>query len=84
MWRSCDVTRPMTCVSDDGSVRRLSLNLPRRSLVPISDSSRKEGLSGAAEHLPDVYSTKLFSMLSTETAQHARLPTHTCSWQSTT
>src|SRR6267142_1546090 len=28
-----DVTRPMTCVSDDGSVRRLSLNLPRRSLV---------------------------------------------------
>ncbi len=28
-----DVTRPMTCVSDDGSVRRLSFNLPRRSLV---------------------------------------------------
>jgi AraC family transcriptional activator of tynA and feaB len=27
-----DVTRPITCVSD-GSVRRLSLNLPRRSLV---------------------------------------------------
>ena len=28
-----DVTRPMTCVSDDGRVRRLSFNLPRRSLV---------------------------------------------------
>jgi AraC-like DNA-binding protein len=28
-----DVARPMTCVSDDGNVRRLSLNLPRRSLV---------------------------------------------------
>jgi AraC family transcriptional activator of tynA and feaB len=28
-----DVTRPMTCASDDKSVRRLSLNLPRRSLV---------------------------------------------------
>ncbi len=28
-----DVARPMTCVSDDGGVRRLSLNLPRRSLV---------------------------------------------------
>jgi AraC family transcriptional activator of tynA and feaB len=28
-----DVARPITCVSGDGSVRRLSLNLPRRSLV---------------------------------------------------
>jgi AraC family transcriptional regulator, positive regulator of tynA and feaB len=28
-----DVARPVTCVADDGSVRRLSLNLPRRSLV---------------------------------------------------
>jgi AraC family transcriptional activator of tynA and feaB len=28
-----DVARPMTCVSGDGNVRRLSLNLPRRSLV---------------------------------------------------
>jgi AraC family transcriptional regulator, positive regulator of tynA and feaB len=28
-----DVARPITCISDDGSVRRLSLNLPRRSLV---------------------------------------------------
>jgi AraC-like DNA-binding protein len=28
-----DVARPITCVSDDESVRRLSLNLPRRSLV---------------------------------------------------
>jgi AraC-like DNA-binding protein len=28
-----DVARPMTCVSDDANVRRLSLNLPRRSLV---------------------------------------------------
>jgi AraC-like DNA-binding protein len=28
-----DVTRPITCVCDDGGVRRLSLNLPRRSLV---------------------------------------------------
>jgi AraC-like DNA-binding protein len=28
-----DVARPMTCVSDDGGVRRVSLNLPRRSLV---------------------------------------------------
>jgi AraC family transcriptional regulator, positive regulator of tynA and feaB len=28
-----DLARPMTCVSDSGSVRRLSLNLPRRSLV---------------------------------------------------
>jgi AraC-like DNA-binding protein len=28
-----DVARPITCASDDGSVRRLSLNLPRRSLV---------------------------------------------------
>jgi AraC family transcriptional activator of tynA and feaB len=28
-----DVARPMTCASDDANVRRLSLNLPRRSLV---------------------------------------------------
>jgi AraC-like DNA-binding protein len=28
-----DVARPVTCVSGDASVRRLSLNLPRRSLV---------------------------------------------------
>jgi AraC family transcriptional regulator, positive regulator of tynA and feaB len=28
-----DVARPVTCVSDGGSVRRLSLNLPRQSLV---------------------------------------------------
>ena len=28
-----DVARPITCLSDNGSVRRLSLNLPRRSLV---------------------------------------------------
>jgi AraC-like DNA-binding protein len=28
-----DVARPITCFSDDGSVRRLSLNLPRRALV---------------------------------------------------
>src|ERR1700736_1729173 len=28
-----DVDRPITCVSNDGSVRRLSLNLPLRSLV---------------------------------------------------
>jgi AraC-like DNA-binding protein len=28
-----DAARPITCVSDDGSVRRLILHLPRRSLV---------------------------------------------------
>lgn len=28
-----DVARPVTCVSEDESVRRISLNLPRRSLV---------------------------------------------------
>jgi AraC-like DNA-binding protein len=28
-----DVARPITCASDDASVRRLSLNLPRRSLI---------------------------------------------------
>jgi AraC family transcriptional activator of tynA and feaB len=28
-----DVARPVTCVSEDASVRRISLNLPRRSLV---------------------------------------------------
>jgi len=28
-----DVARPVTCLSDGGNVRRLSLNLPRRSLV---------------------------------------------------
>jgi len=28
-----DVARPVTCVSEDASVRRLSLDLPRRSLV---------------------------------------------------
>jgi AraC family transcriptional regulator, positive regulator of tynA and feaB len=28
-----DVARPVTCVSEDQSVRRISLNLPRRSLV---------------------------------------------------
>jgi AraC family transcriptional activator of tynA and feaB len=46
-----DVARPITCVSDDGSVRRLSLNLPRRSLVshlgfePRGGTYRRSGTS---------------------------------------
>jgi AraC family transcriptional activator of tynA and feaB len=48
-----DVTRPVTCVSEDGSVRRLSLNLPRRSLVshlgfePQGGTCRRSGAAAA-------------------------------------
>jgi AraC family transcriptional regulator, positive regulator of tynA and feaB len=48
-----DVTRPITCVSDNGSVRRLSLNLPRRSLVshlgfePRGGTYRRSGTPAA-------------------------------------
>jgi AraC family transcriptional activator of tynA and feaB len=46
-----DVARPMTCVSDDRSVRHLSLHLPRRSLVshlgfePQGGACRRSGTS---------------------------------------
>src|SRR5260370_41075881 len=46
-----DVARPITCVSDDRSVRRLSLNLPRRSVVshlgfePRGGTHRRSGTS---------------------------------------
>jgi AraC family transcriptional regulator, positive regulator of tynA and feaB len=44
-----DVTRPITCVSDDRGVRRLSFDLPRRSLVshlgyePLGGIYRRSG-----------------------------------------
>jgi AraC family transcriptional activator of tynA and feaB len=46
-----DATRPMTCVCEHGSVRRVSLNLPRRSLVshlgfePQGGTYRRSGTS---------------------------------------
>jgi len=74
-----DVTRPMTCVSDDGSVRRLSFNLPRRSLVsnlgyePQGGTYRRSG-TPAGRLLYEV----VFDAL------NGGRPIPTCSWQSMT